>query len=321
MIEVESLTKRYGEKTVVHDVSFAVKPGLITGFVGPNGAGKSTTMRMMLGLDRPSSGRVRIDGKRYRDLREPLRYIGAMIDARAVHPGRTAYNNLKVLALSNRIPVARVGEVLEQVGLSKVAHRRPKGFSLGMSQRLGIAAALLGDPEIVILDEPVNGLDPQGIHWVRDLMKDLARHGRTVFVSSHLMSEMALTADHIVVIGQGKLLADRPMAEFIDENSHARVRIRSPEPEAMAAALKTAGIEAERPDANSFEIVDGDVARLGDLAFEHRVPLHTLYEQHASLEDAYMELTGAVAEYRTAEPADQTPAEQTPTGQKGEERA
>lgn len=228
MIELSGLTKRYGEKVAVNNLTFTVRPGIVTGFLGPNGAGKSTTMRMMLGLDRPTAGDVQIDGKHYDHLRDPLKYIGALLDAKAMHGGRSAFNHLLCLAQSNGIPKARVHEVLDTVGLTPVARKKAKGFSLGMGQRLGIAGALLGDPRILMFDEPVNGLDPEGIHWIRNLMKSLAAQGRTVFVSSHLMSEMALTADHLVVIGQGRLLADTSMADFIEQNSRSYVRIRSP---------------------------------------------------------------------------------------------
>ncbi|GAA3218586.1 hypothetical protein GCM10020256_22610 [Streptomyces thermocoprophilus] len=242
MIELEGLTKRYGEKLAVDNLTFAVRPGIVTGFLGPNGAGKSTTMRMILGLDRPTAGDVRIDGKHYDRLRDPLTYIGALLEAKAWHPGRSAYNHLLCLAQSNGIPRRRVDEVLETVGLSAVARKKTKGFSMGMGQRLGIAAALLGDPRILMFDEPVNGLDPEGIHWIRTLMKSLAAQGRTVFVSSHLMSEMALTADHLVVIGQGRLLADTSMADFIARNSRSYVRVRSPEREKLLDVLHRAGV-------------------------------------------------------------------------------
>ncbi|MGW6419017.1 ABC transporter ATP-binding protein, partial [Streptomyces sp. NPDC055055] len=242
MIELEGLTKRYGTKTAVDHLSFQVRPGMVTGFLGPNGAGKSTTMRMMIDLDNPTSGTVRIDGKHYRELAEPLKYIGALLDAKAMHGGRSAYNNLLCLAQSNRIPRARVDEVLGLVGLTPVAKKKSKGFSLGMGQRLGIASALLGDPEILMFDEPVNGLDPEGIHWIRNLMKALAAEGRTIFVSSHLMSEMALTADHLIVIGQGKLLADTSMADFIQQNSRSFVRLRSPQQERLRDVIHANGL-------------------------------------------------------------------------------
>ncbi|MEV6318062.1 ATP-binding cassette domain-containing protein [Streptomyces sp. NPDC051776] len=302
MIELVGVTKRYGEKVAVDNLTFKVRPGCVTGFLGPNGAGKSTTMRMMLGLDRPTSGHALIDGKPYARLRKPLRHVGALLDAKAMHGGRTAYENLRCLALTNNIPVSRVEEVLHDVGLGKVSKKRPKGFSLGMGQRLGIAAALLGDPKIVLLDEPVNGLDPEGIHWVRTLMKRLAEQGRTVFVSSHLMSEMALTADHLIVIGRGKLLADTSMQNFIDSSSQSVVRIRTPEPERLRDALAASGITPAEDGVGTFEVTDVPVEWLGELALHHGILLHELSPQHASLEEAFMALTSDAAEYRT-EPA------------------
>jgi ABC-2 type transport system ATP-binding protein len=299
MIEVHELTKRYGDTLAVDNLSFQVPQGVVTGFLGPNGAGKSTTMRMMLDLDRPTSGAVTIDGRHYSQLAEPLKYIGALLEAKAVHPGRSAYNHLLWLAQSNSIPTGRVDEVLGQVGLREVARRRSGGFSLGMGQRLGIAAALLGDPKILMFDEPVNGLDPEGILWVRNLMKSLAEEGRTVFVSSHLMSEMALTADHLVVIGRGRLLANVSMNDFIDQNSHSFVRVRTPEPEALLDALASAGIAASPVDGGAFEVMDGDPARIGDLARDRGVALHELSPQRASLEEAFMRMTADSVEYRT----------------------
>ncbi|MFJ6213055.1 ABC transporter ATP-binding protein [Streptomyces sp. NPDC092296] len=298
MIELHELTKRYGSKLAVDRLSFAIPPGVVTGFLGPNGAGKSTTMRMILDLDRPTSGRVTIDGKRYAQLREPVKYIGALLEAKAVHPGRTAYNHLLWLAQSNGIPTRRVDEVLGLVGLHDVARKRSGGFSLGMGQRLGIAAALLGDPQILMFDEPVNGLDPEGILWVRNLMKRLASEGRTVFVSSHLMSEMALTADHLVVIGRGKLLADLPMTEFIDRNSRSVVRVRTPQPEQLLDALAEQDIVPERAEDGSLEVVGGDAARIGELAAAAGVTLHELSPQRASLEQAFMQMTAESVEYQ-----------------------
>ncbi|MEY9967702.1 ABC-2 type transport system ATP-binding protein [Streptacidiphilus sp. MAP12-16] len=299
MIEVHELTKRYGETLAVDRLSFQVPQGAVTGFLGPNGAGKSTTMRMMLDLDRPTSGSVTIDGRHYSQLTEPLKYIGALLEAAAVHPGRSAYNHLLWLAQSNRIPTRRVDEMLALVGLSEVARRRAGGFSLGMGQRLGIAAALLGDPQIMMFDEPVNGLDPEGILWVRNLMKSLAAEGRTVFVSSHLMSEMALTADHLVVIGRGRLLANLSMNDFIDQNSHSFVRVRTPEPEALLDALAAAGVASTAVPGGGFEVMDGDSAHIGDLAREHGIALHELSPQRASLEEAFMRMTADSVEYRT----------------------
>ncbi|MFD7105671.1 ATP-binding cassette domain-containing protein [Streptomyces celluloflavus] len=297
MIELDGLTKRYGEKLAVDHLSFTVRPGIVTGFLGPNGAGKSTTMRMVLDLDNPTAGTVRIDGKHYRQLKDPLRYVGALLDAQAVHGGRSAYNHLLCLAQSNGIPRRRVGEVLDTVGLSTVATQRSKGFSLGMGQRLGIAAALLGDPEILMFDEPVNGLDPEGIHWIRTLMRNLAHRGRTVFVSSHLMSEMALTADHLVVIGQGRLLADTSMADFIHQNSRSYVRMRSPEQERLRDMLHGAGIRAVAAGDGSLEIDGVPATRLGELAARHQLVLHELSPQQASLEEAFMRLTAESVEY------------------------
>ncbi len=297
MIELEGLTKRYGDKIAVDHLTCAVRPGIITGFLGPNGAGKSTTMRMMLDLDHPTAGTVRIDGRHYRQLKDPLKYIGALLDAKAMHGGRSAYNHLLCLAQSNGIPRSRVGEVLDTVGLSSVAGKRSKGFSLGMGQRLGIAAALLGDPEILMFDEPVNGLDPEGIHWIRNLMKNLAGQGRTVFVSSHLMSEMALTADHLIVIGQGKLMADTSMADFIRQNSRSYVRMRSPEQERLLDVLRAEGIEVSAVGNGSLEIDGVTADRLGELAARHRLTLHELSPQQASLEEAFMQLTAESVEY------------------------
>ncbi|GAA2750837.1 ABC transporter ATP-binding protein [Kitasatospora cinereorecta] len=301
MIELHQLTKRYGEKLAVQDLTFQVPRGVVTGFLGPNGAGKSTTMRMILDLDRPTSGRVVLDGKRYGQLQEPLKYIGALLEAKAVHPGRTAYDHLLWLAQSNRIPRRRVDEMLELVGLTSVARGRARGFSLGMGQRLGIASALLGDPEILMFDEPVNGLDPEGILWIRNLMKRLAAEGRTVFVSSHLMSEMALTADHLVVIGRGRLLADLPMAEFIRQNSRSAVRIRTPQVEQLLDALRGAGLRPQPGPDGAYEVEDGDLAALGDLAAKHGITLHELSPQQASLEEAFMQMTADSVEYHAGD--------------------
>ncbi|MFJ4694923.1 ABC transporter ATP-binding protein [Streptomyces sp. NPDC088766] len=311
MIELEGLTKRYGEKVAVNNLTFTVRPGIVTGFLGPNGAGKSTTMRMMLGLDRPTAGDVRIDGQRYDRLRDPLKYIGALLDAKAMHGGRSAFNHLLCLAQSNGIPTGRVHEVLETVGLTSVAKKKAKGFSLGMGQRLGIAGALLGDPRILMFDEPVNGLDPEGIHWIRNLMKSLAAQGRTVFVSSHLMSEMALTADHLVVIGQGRLLADTSMADFIAQNSRSYVRVRTPQRERLLDVLHGAGITVVESGGEVLE-VDGDKSeRIGELAAQHQLVLHELSPQRASLEEAFMQLTAESVEYHAH---DGGPVERQPWG-------
>ncbi|MFJ4710596.1 ABC transporter ATP-binding protein [Streptomyces sp. NPDC088785] len=297
MIELEGLTKRYGDKTAVDNLTFSVRPGIVTGFLGPNGAGKSTTMRMMLGLDNPTAGTVRIDGSQYARLRDPLKFIGALLDAKAMHGGRSAYNHLLCLAQSNGIPSSRVSEVLDTVGLTAVAKKKSKGFSLGMGQRLGIAGALLGDPQILMFDEPVNGLDPEGIHWIRNLMKSLAAAGRTVFVSSHLMSEMALTADHLVVIGQGRLLADTSMADFIRENSRSFVRLRSPQRERLLDVLHENGITVVESGNGTLEVDGGSAEQLGELAASHQLVLHELSPQQASLEEAFMQLTAGSVEY------------------------
>ncbi|MER6046829.1 ATP-binding cassette domain-containing protein [Streptomyces sp. NPDC001793] len=297
MIELAGLTKHYGDTVAVDGLTFTVRPGIVTGFLGPNGAGKSTTMRMVLGLDNPTAGSVRIDGRRYRELRNPLTCVGALLDARAMHGGRRAVNHLRCLAQSNGLPPSRVAEVLHLVGLTSVARRRSKGFSLGMGQRLGIAAALLGDPRILMFDEPVNGLDPEGIQWIRNLMKTLAAQGRTVFVSSHLMSEMALTAEHLVVIGQGRLLADTSMAEFIRENSRSYVRLRCPERERLLDVLYGEGVRAVAGPEGAVEVDGVPAERLGELAAAHRLVLHELSPQQASLEEAFMQLTAGAVQY------------------------
>jgi len=301
MIEVRGLSKRYGEKLAVNNLSFDVLPGKVTGFLGPNGAGKTTTMRLILGLDYPNAGTVTVDGKRYASMAYPMREVGALLDARAVHGGRSAYNHLLCLAQTNNLPKRRVGEVLELVGLTEVARKRTKGFSLGMSQRLGIAGTLLGDPKILMFDEPVNGLDPEGILWIRTFMKTLAAEGRTVFVSSHLMSEMENTADHLIVIGRGQLLADCTMDEFIARSSGQTVRVATPQPDLLVKAVAEAGGSAVN-GADGTLIVSGLVAaQVGDLAFEHGVRLHELTVVRASLEAAFMELTADSVEYRGAE--------------------
>ena len=298
MIEVRGLSKRYGEKLAVNDLSFDVVPGRVTGFLGPNGAGKTTTMRLILGLDYPNAGTVAIDGKQYAHLANPMREVGALLDAKAVHGGRSAYNHLLCLAQTNNLPRRRVAEVLELVGLTEVARKRTKGFSLGMGQRLGIAATLLGDPKILMFDEPVNGLDPEGILWIRNFMKTLAAEGRTVFVSSHLMSEMEHTADHLIVIGRGQLRADCTMDEFIARSSCQTVRVATPQPDLLAKAVTEAGGTAVN-GADGALIVSGLVAApVGDIAFEHGVRLHELTVVRASLEAAFMELTADSVEYR-----------------------
>ncbi|TMR95264.1 ABC transporter ATP-binding protein [Nonomuraea basaltis] len=285
-IRATNLSKRYGGTTAVADLSFDVEPGQVTGFLGPNGAGKSTTMRMILGLDRPSGGSVLVDGRPYRELKHPLRKVGALLDAKAVHGGRSARNHLLAIAQSNGIPASRVSEVLETVGLREVAKRRVGGFSLGMSQRLGIAAALLGDPEILLFDEPVNGLDPDGILWIRTFMRKLAAEGRTVFVSSHLMSEMAQTADHLIVIGKGKLIADTSVEEFIGRSSQGYVRVRSPRL-AEVADLITVG--ELHPD--HLRVTAMSTLEIGTVTARAGIPLEELTFVQPSLEAAYMELT------------------------------
>jgi ABC-2 type transport system ATP-binding protein len=299
MIDVQDLTKRYGKTVAVDGLSFTVRPGRVTGFLGPNGSGKSTTMRVILGLDRPTRGSVLVNGRPYRQLRAPLREVGSMLDAKALHPGRTAYNHLLALARSNRIPDRRVDEVLGIVGLADVAGRRAGQFSLGMSQRMGIGAALLGDPSVLMFDEPVNGLDTEGIRWIRDLMKGLAAGGRTVFLSSHLMSEMELTADHLVVIGRGRLIADATIAEFIEANSQAVTRVRSPRATDLRAVMESAGARVELDPTGGWRVTGPDTAAIGDLALRHGIGLHELSPLRSSLEDVYTRLTATTVEYRT----------------------
>jgi ABC-2 type transport system ATP-binding protein len=297
VIEVEGLSKQYGRTVAVDDLSFTVRPGRVTGFLGPNGAGKSTTMRMMLDLDRPTTGRVLIDGQRYPSLAQPLRRVGALLEARSVHGGRRCRDHLRWLAQTNRIPAARVDEVLDVVGLASVARKRVKGFSLGMHQRLGLAAALLGDPPVLLLDEPVNGLDPEGIVWLRNLMKRLAAEGRTVFVSSHLMSEMALTAEHLVVIGRGRLLADTTVERFIADNSKSYVRIATPEPARLREVLTGEGIQVTDTDDGALAAHGADPARVGELAAAHGVVVHEIARRSASLEEAFVRMTGESVEF------------------------
>lgn len=297
MIEVRDLTKRYGSTRAVDHLSFAVQPGKVTGFLGPNGAGKSTTMRLILGLDRPNSGTATIGGRPYRELAEPLRVVGALLEARAVHSGRSAYNHLLVLAQTQNLPRRRVEEVIDLIGLRDVAKKRAGGFSLGMSQRLGIAAALLGDPAVLVLDEPVNGLDPEGIRWIRNLMKHLASEGRTVFVSSHLMNEMAVTADHLVVIGRGQLIADCPTAEFIARSSHRSVRVVTPDRSRLEQAISAAGGQVATEDDGGLVVSGLGAPRIGELAARDGLVLHELTPQLASLEEAFMELTHDSVEY------------------------
>jgi ABC-2 type transport system ATP-binding protein len=308
MIEVRGLTKRYGDKVAVDGLSFAVEPGKVTGFLGPNGAGKTTTMRCILGLDYPTAGTVTIDGKRYAELANPMREVGALLDPKAVHGGRSAYNHLLCLAQTNSLPKSRVDQALELVGLSDVARKRSKGFSLGMSQRLGIAATLLGDPKILMFDEPVNGLDPEGILWIRNLMKSLAADGRTVFVSSHLMSEMEHTADHLIVVGRGKMIADCTMSEFIARSSGAAVKVRTPSPDELVLAIAAEGGTASTSTDGSVQVTGMTADKVGDIAFEKGIRLHELTTLRASLEEAFMELTADSVEYRAEVPGAGVPA-------------
>ncbi|MEU0038476.1 ABC transporter ATP-binding protein [Streptomyces sp. NPDC006333] len=296
-IDVQDLTKEYGGRRAVDHLTFRVLPGRVTGFLGPNGAGKSTTMRLVLGLDRPTSGSARIGGRAYTGLHEPLRRVGALLDAGAAHGSRTARDHLRALAASNRVPERRVDEVLEEAGLASVARRRVKTYSLGMRQRLGIAAALLGDPPVVLLDEPSNGLDPEGIIWIRELMRGLAREGRTVLVSSHLMNETASFADHLVVLGRGRLLADTPMREFIDARVQPRVRVRTTEGAALGSLLARHGIEAVQGEDGRWTALDARVEDIGRLAAAANLPILELAAEEATLEQAYLDLTTDETEF------------------------
>ncbi|WP_130798875.1 ABC transporter ATP-binding protein [Streptomyces otsuchiensis] len=304
MIEAVGLTKSYGSKTAVYNLSFQVRPGRVTGFLGPNGAGKSTTMRMILGLDTPTGGSVTVAGHPYRKLPNAPRTVGALLDAGAKHGGRSARNHLLSLAQLSGIPASRVHEVLEIVGLREVAGRRSAGFSLGMGQRLGIAAAMLGDPQVLLFDEPVNGLDPEGIRWVRDLMKRLASEGRTVFVSSHLMSEMALTADHLIVIGRGQLMADMPVRDFIVQNSTSFARVRTADAAhqgSLAALLTEAGGQVLPEQDGALKVIGLELPRISDLAYGADVRLWELSPHHASLEEAYMRMTQGAVDFRSSD--------------------
>jgi ABC-2 type transport system ATP-binding protein len=300
VIEARALTKDYGDKRAVDDLTFTVRPGIVTGFLGPNGSGKSTTMRLILGLDRPTAGDVTVNGKHYREHEAPLHEVGALLEARSIHTGRSARNHLLALAQTHGIARSRVNELIDFVGLRDVARERAGKFSLGMGQRLGIASALLGDPHTVILDEPVNGLDPEGIHWMRTMLKQLAAEGRTVFVSSHLMSEMALTADHLIVIGRGKLIADTSVDEFVRRASRNVVRVRSPQVLLLAEALAGPGVTATPVEPGVLEVEGVDAAAIGDLALQRHIAIHELTPQQASLEEAFMELTRDDLEYRAA---------------------
>ncbi|MFE0650839.1 ABC transporter ATP-binding protein [Streptomyces sp. NPDC059534] len=296
-VEVRGLVKSYGDRTVVNGLTFRVRAGSVTGFLGPNGAGKSTTLRMILGLDRPTAGEVLIGGRPYGGLVEPLRTVGALLDAGAAHPGRTARDHLLCVAQAGCLPGTRVEEVLAQVGLESAAKRRIGGFSLGMRQRLGIAAALLGDPEVLILDEPVNGLDPEGIRWLRHFLKALAARGRAVLISSHLMTETALLADRLVVIGRGRLLADVSMAEFAAEHGRSRVRVRSDEPERLRASLVREGLRVTSGDDGALEVYEADPAVVGRIAAHEGTPVLELVRVEDSLEEAFMRMTADSVEY------------------------
>jgi ABC-2 type transport system ATP-binding protein len=308
MIQARDLTKRYGDKTAVDHLSFTVEPGKVTGFLGPNGAGKSTTMRLVLGLDRPNGGTATINGKPYRDIAQPLRTVGALLEAKSVHTGRSARNHLLFLAQTQGLPASRVDQVLDLVGLREVAGQRAGGFSLGMGQRLGIAAAMLGDPQVLLLDEPVNGLDPEGVLWVRNLMKQLAAEGRTIFVSSHLMNEMAVTADHLIVIGRGKLIANSSTQEFIERSSEKSVLVRSPDAAALADLITAAGGKAtmEEPAAagraDTLSVTGIQAPRIGELAASASIVLHELTPLLGSLEEAFMEMTADSLEFGTHDP-------------------
>jgi ABC-2 type transport system ATP-binding protein len=303
MIQATGLSKRYGATLAVHDLSFVVPPGQVTGFLGPNGAGKSTTMRLILGLDAPTSGSVTVNGRPYATYRRPLFEVGALLEAKAFHGGRSAYHHLRCLALSNGIGRTRVDQVLELVGLGRVAGKRAGGFSLGMAQRLGIAAALLGDPRVLLFDEPVNGLDPEGVLWIRNLLKSLAAQGRTVLVSSHLMSEMAITADRLIIIGRGRLITQTTIQDLLNNGSGNFVRVRSPQADALAKLLQAQGATVVRQADDTLSITGTTAAAVGELARANGFTLQELSAQQASLEDRYMELTRDAGDYRTAQGA------------------
>ncbi|GHD45346.1 ABC transporter ATP-binding protein [Mycetocola manganoxydans] len=303
MIEAQNLTKTYGAKTAVNDITFTVRPGIVTGFLGPNGAGKSTTMRMIVGLDRPTHGSVTVNGRHYADHSSPLHEVGALLDAKAVHTGRSAENHLLALAATHSIPKRRVHEVIELTGLQSVARKRVGGFSLGMGQRLGIAAALLGDPQTLILDEPINGLDPEGVRWVRSLVRSLAAEGRTVLLSSHLMSEMAVTADHLIVLGKGRVIADAAVADVIGGAARASVRVRSPQASVLASTLASPDVTVTHVEHDLLTVTGLDAGAVGDLAARSGIALHELTPMNASLEEAYLQLTNDDVEYRTGSSA------------------
>ena len=303
MIEIEHISKRYGEKLALDDISFVVPPGTVTGFLGPNGAGKSTTMRLIVGLDAPTAGSIRVNDAVYRDFKAPMHEVGALLEARAIHTGRSAYNHLLAMAQTHGIGRARVQEVIELVGLTSVARKRAGGFSLGMGQRLGVASALLGDPQTLILDEPANGLDPEGILWIRTLLKQLASEGRTVFLSSHLMSEIAQTAEHLVIIGRGRVIADTTVHDFVAQASiGATVHVRSPQATEVRDALAGPGVRIQSHERGTLVVHGLSSERIGEVAAERRLVLHELTPHRASLEDAYMRLTGDSVEFRTHAP-------------------
>ncbi|SHM92123.1 ATP-binding cassette domain-containing protein [Cryptosporangium aurantiacum] len=303
MIEVVRLSKHYGDKVAVNDLSFTVRPGIVTGFLGPNGAGKSTTMRMIMGLDRPTSGSATVNGRPLAEHRAPLREIGALLEAKAIHPGRSARDHLLALAATTGIPASRVDEVLELVGLRNVARKRAGAFSLGMGQRLGIASALLGDPRTIMLDEPVNGLDPDGILWIRNLLKGLAAEGRTVFVSSHLMSEMALTAEQLVVVARGQLVADVPVVDFVQNAVSDRIRVRSPQATDLIRVLSGPGVTITSTERGALDVIGLTADVIGDRAFAAGYVLHELTTERASLEEAFMAMTKDLTEYSTGKAA------------------
>ena len=297
MIELSGLTKRYGDKVAVDRLTVTVRPGVVTGFLGPNGAGKSTTMRLILGLDRPTKGTVTVNGRRYDEMSAPLHEVGALLEARSVHSGRSARNHLLALAASHGLGAKRVDALLDLVGLTDVARKRVGAFSLGMGQRLGIAAALLGDPAVLLFDEPANGLDPEGIRWIRGLLRRLAAEGRTVFVSSHVMSEMALMADHLVVIGRGRLISDTSVDDFVRRGTRHQVRVRSPKIDELAALLRAPDVRIVSTGEQAIEVDGMTSEAIGDLAAAHRIAVHELTPLGASLEEAFMEVTGESVEY------------------------
>ena len=316
MITAEGLRKRYGDKVAVDDLSFEIRPGLVTGFLGPNGAGKSTTMRLMLDLDH-GAGETRFDGKRFRDIRDPMREIGAVLEAKSFHPTRTARNHLRMLAAANRIPRSRVDEVLDIVGLTEVRKKKPRGFSMGMAQRLGLAQAMLGDPKTLILDEPANGLDPHGIHWLRDVLKSLAAQDRTVFVSSHLLAEMSLMADELVVIGRGRMIDSGSVNSFVKKFTETTVLVRTPAADAFAETLRREGADVESIPDGALMVAGADASAIGELAHRGGVVLHELATQSASLEQAFMSATGESEEFvahDVAELAAPAPGIETPGG-------